>query len=1088
MRRRLRSRTRARCNPSAANPAASLRPLAALTSAALCLPGLAAHAAEPLAAAQGNVQYGHYQESDGRIEVEIYQGDFRVPMNEHLEFGVSVVRDTYSGATPSFSMPLSMTAQPRYAQNDDGSSAAVATPADVISAASGGVSAGGLTLLGGLNTYARFVDGRAAVEAAVIAANPRPPSPPSPPTLPGPVTVNFNPGMTFSSYAGAANLAAVAGGLCPGSGPNGCFYEDGMAVGIVGDSSNPIAHVHRSGTAADRALSYHADSTGIYVRALDGSAFSLDTLDFRAPIDPADNPDSGAADVWEIMGFNSAVNATLDTDAAFPTRVAYQTVANGFDGSLALDSAFGNINAFWITYNGYHQTPTDGKTYEMRIDNVALSGVAPNTAETPEQQAWALAVNREVSIALYQAILDAGVPTGTPTVQRFDEQPRETRVMPEFTATYYLDQLTVGLSGGVSEEDDFHSSFGGITVSQGFNNELTTLSASYSLTRNRITRATPAHDADEGHDHASDHNPTDYAELDEHSTFHSATLGLAQVLSKNTLIQGTVGYINQQGYLSNPYKLVYIRGEITAEEYYDLWQAAPNTVDWSAVTSLEVMGIELFRENRPRAREQWTVAGRLVQYVPALDAALHADYRYYRDDWDIDAHTVELSWHQPLPGGLLLTPHARYYSQSAAEFFAPYFLAPRADGYYSSDYRLSAFGALASGLTLSKRVNKALTFEAGAEYYTHAASLALGHDAGAYADYDSYVAHAALSIDFSAPLLGAAADASRNHSAHGDAHDVPAGVMFAHEGGERGAFMLSHRYQWQSRHGATWQGSRAVDDAAIAASACGATPCTQRATDMQMHMHMLDLSYMLSDSLTIMLMPQVMSMTMGTAPLAGATPDEEHSGSHDSDGLGDTLIAGVFRLAERDEHRLLFGLGLSAPTGSVRHTHDGTDNIGSTLQDYGMQTGSGTWDLRPSLTYTGALNDFTWGAQLNATRRLESRNEAGYALGDVLETSAWVGYRVQPWLSASVRGIHTVQGGLNGRFRRATADSLPADFPDNHGGRYWDVGIGLQAAAPGGLLAGQTLGVEWLQPVATDFNGFQLERDGSLAVTWSCAF
>ena len=36
----------------------------------------------------------------------------------------------------------------------------------------------------------------------------------------------------------------------------------------------------------------------------------------------------------------------------------------------------------------------------------------------------------------------------------------------------------------------------------------------------------------------------------------------------------------------------------------------------------------------------------------------------------------------------------RYASQSQAEFYGPYFVAARSDGHYSSDYRLSPFGAI----------------------------------------------------------------------------------------------------------------------------------------------------------------------------------------------------------------------------------------------------------------------------------------------------------------------------------------------------------------------------------------------------------
>lgn len=62
------------------------------------------------------------------------------------------------------------------------------------------------------------------------------------------------------------------------------------------------------------------------------------------------------------------------------------------------------------------------------------------------------------------------------------------------------------------------------------------------------------------------------------------------------------------------------------------------------------------------------------------------------------------------------------------------------------------------------------------------------------------------------------------------------------------------------------------------------------------------------------------------------------------------------------------------------------------------------------------------------------------------------------------------------------------DFPDNYGGRFWDVGFGLSAVAPLGGSEGNRLSVEWLQPVEDDVSGFQLERKGSLFASWSLAF
>jgi hypothetical protein len=153
-----------------------------------------------------------------------------------------------------------------------------------------------------------------------------------------------------------------------------------------------------------------------------------------------------------------------------------------------------------------------------------------------------------------------------------------------------------------------------------------------------------------------------------------------------------------------------------------------------------------------------------------------------------------------------------------------------------------------------------------------------------------------------------------------------------------------------------------------------------------------------------------------------------------------------------------------------------------------MQLGSGTWDFKPSLTYTGQLDQFSWGAQANGTVRMEGQNESGYALGDIFQATAWGSYSLTNWLTASVRGVYTLQGGIKGQFNGLINQFGPMDYPTNYGGKYWDVGFGLSAVVPSGDLAGNRVSVEWLQPVEDDVNGFQLERDGALSATWSVAF
>lgn len=1058
----------------------SSRALLALTSAALALPGMRAQAAAPLAAPEGHAQFGFYQENDRRMRVEITHGDMVLPVSDRVELSFAFDRDTYSGATPAFSIPQTMANQPKFSQNADGSPASTLSFTDVVSQASQGVTAGGLTILGGLNAFAGFIDARAAAEAAFIAANPRPLSPPAPPTLPGPVTLDFS-GMPFASYQGAANDTPVAGGACPGLAAFGCYLEDGMAVGIVADATNPVAHLHRVGPAANRALGYHADSSGIYIRALDGSTFNLDSMLFRAPLSGA-NPDAGADDVWEILGFDTAIDPTLGAGdgVTYPSRVALQTVANGFDGTLTLDPAFQNIRAFWIHYRGYPRTPADGKDFEMRLDDVQLSGVAPGTAETPEQVAWAAQLEREVAIAQFQAVLDRAVPAGEPPTQRMQQQPRETRNQPTLSAKFFLDDTSLAVNGGISDEPDFRSSFGSFTLSREFNDALTTVALGYGYTHNDITRAG-------AHDHAEfDHEHGDVAEypaLDEESHFHQLNLSLGQVLDKHRLLQVSVGYTRQRGYLSNPYKLVYVRGEITAEEYYDLWQRGDDDVDWTAVTPLEVVGIELFRERRPDLRRLWTVSTRFNQHLPALDASVHVDYRYYTDDWEVDSHTLGVEWYQTLPNEITVTPFLRYYTQSRAAFFAPYFLAPRADGFYSSDFRLSGYGALSGGITFAKSFGDAVRVQAGLEYYTHEGALKLGGGgAGDYADFSAYMVHAALNVDLSAATRSGT---HHHHMHHADHAMAPAGVMYAH-GLSAGAFMVGYRYMDMRQGGALQADGDAVSDAFVAANGCGTGGCRSRPTDMTMRMHMLEVMYAPTPQLTLMLMPQILDSSMSQAQLAGAPAADHHLGEHTSDGLGDTIVAALWRMFTRDGHQVQAGIALSAPTGDSDATP--TDFPDDLPLDFGMQRGSGTWDARPTLTYSGHHGAWQWGAQIGGVIRLESRNDAGYALGDGWHATGWGGYRLARWLTGTVRGLYNDVGQVEGDFRIPHAEESPVDFPRNTGMRTWDLGLGVTVAPPGDAFAGHALAIEWLQPLATDFEGVQLERDGALMASWSFTF
>ena len=209
-----------------------------------------------------------------------------------------------------------------------------------------------------------------------------------------------------------------------------------------------------------------------------------------------------------------------------------------------------------------------------------------------------------------------------------------------------------------------------------------------------------------------------------------------------------------------------------------------------------------------------------------------------------------------------------------------------------------------------------------------------------------------------------------------------------------------------------------------------------------------------------------------------------HSGqlTHGTEAWGDTIFGPELRLADGPSYHLQINPMVSAPTGSVDYQTDGV------FTHYGMQPGSGTWDFWPSITYTGRADRMTWGAQLLGIVRLEDENESGYRLGDVFQATAWGSYRFANWISASLRGLYTEQSEVEGHYNGPHNHSSPPDLQFNYGGRFWDIGFGVNTVVPGGPLKGLRLSAEWLQPVMDDPNGYQLEREGTLWANATMSF
>lgn len=265
----------------------------------------------------------------------------------------------------------------------------------------------------------------------------------------------------------------------------------------------------------------------------------------------------------------------------------------------------------------------------------------------------------------------------------------------------YADSDVLAVTAGVSKENDYLSVNGGVEWLHELDDQHSSFNLGAAYASDRIDPT----DGDAGE--AFESRPDD-----EKKTSVTVTAGFSTIINRRSQVQTALSVTRHEGFLSDPYKLA--------------------VVDGSAVQ--DVRPIE-------RTLASWTTRYR-YRFVK-LRASTHADYRYFRDQWEVNAHSLSLAWYQDVGERWQFSPSLRYYSQSQAYFYAPFYSTARADGLRSSDYRLSPYGALTYGLGARYRVGE-FELSLNAERYQSSGSLALG---------DVVVENPGL-VDFSIASLG----------------------------------------------------------------------------------------------------------------------------------------------------------------------------------------------------------------------------------------------------------------------------------------------------------------------------------------------
>lgn len=236
---------------------------------------------------------------------------------------------------------------------------------------------------------------------------------------------------------------------------------------------------------------------------------------------------------------------------------------------------------------------------------------------------------------------------------------KETRKAYDLGANYVVRDTLLSLSVYNSDEPDYQADSVGVDVAQEIFGGMTTVSLGYSRGLDQVGKR------DEG-----------FFDTARHWNYR---LGVTQILTPSWLMSVNAEGVADDGFLGNPYRVARVFGAAVPERH-------------------------------PRTRSSRAVKLRVIGDIGER-RSVRAEYRYFWDTWDIQAHTAEVghSRYIDVPGAapstepgdkkLLLDGFLRYYTQGSALFYSDN--ATRETEFVSRNRQLSSFHSLSVGTRLS---------------------------------------------------------------------------------------------------------------------------------------------------------------------------------------------------------------------------------------------------------------------------------------------------------------------------------------------------------------------------------------------------
>ncbi len=234
--------------------------------------------------------------------------------------------------------------------------------------------------------------------------------------------------------------------------------------------------------------------------------------------------------------------------------------------------------------------------------------------------------------------------------------------------------ITTNLTGSYSVETDYDSL--GLAGSAGvdLNNKLTRVEAALSWGWDTVSPNLQDGPPPEGAIVGGNGISTPAYE-DGHKLILDKGLVVTQILNRTTLTKFAYTNRRADGYLSDPYKLVTVKNDISGlpKSYY--------------------------YEKRPNSRSGDNLTWEL-RHQMAGGSVFDGFYRFYWDDWKISSHTLDLRYRIDVGKSQYVQLHGRYYTQSAADFYTPSLTEEQQQNlpqYMSADYRLDQLATTTIG-------------------------------------------------------------------------------------------------------------------------------------------------------------------------------------------------------------------------------------------------------------------------------------------------------------------------------------------------------------------------------------------------------